>query len=141
MESESDHGSERKYMEGPGRKGNSSMQSLKDDDSPKSNTSQLNRLLIREEEGAGKLNFDFNEAKEQSIMEKLHWANDCIEEGDLEAALSQFNKILFYDKRIPEVYAERAEIYVKLCDFSSAIANFKKALSLKYLSEWESKLN
>lgn len=29
---------------------------------------------------------------------------------------------------VPEVYAERAEIYIKLCDFSSAISNFKKAL-------------
>lgn len=42
---------------------------------------------------------------------------------------------------VPEVYAERAEIYVKLCDFSSAIANFKKALSLKYMNEWEETLN
>lgn len=32
-------------------------------------------------------------------MEKLHWANDYIEEGNLEEALSQFNKILFYDKK------------------------------------------
>ena len=32
------------------------------------------------------------------------------------------------DAAVPEVYAERAEIYIKLCDFSSAIANFKKAL-------------
>ena len=32
---------------------------------------------------------------------------------------------------VPEAYAERAEIYIKLCDFSSAIANFKKALSLR----------
>ena len=30
---------------------------------------------------------------------------------------------------VPEVYAERAEIYIKLCDFSSAISNFKKAIS------------
>jgi hypothetical protein len=29
---------------------------------------------------------------------------------------------------VPEVYAERAEIYIKLCDFSSAISNFKKAI-------------
>ncbi len=32
-------------------------------------------------------------------MEKLHKANDCIESGDLEEALAQFAKILFYDKR------------------------------------------
>ena len=30
---------------------------------------------------------------------------------------------------------------MKLCDFSSAIANFKKALSLKYREEWQNKLD
>lgn len=77
-------------------------------------------------------------------MEKLHRANDYLEEGNLEEALAQFNKILFYDKRskltlqlVPEVYAEKAEIYIMLCDFSSAIAHFKKALSLKHVLEWE----
>ena len=40
---------------------------------------------------------------------------------DYENALVEFNRVLFYDKEIPEVYAEKAEIYIKLCDFSSAI--------------------
>ena len=71
-------------------------------------------------------------------MERLHKANDCIEVNNFEGALVEFNKIIFYDKNskfslcksriVPEVYAERAEIYIKLCDFSSAISNFKKAL-------------
>lgn len=71
-------------------------------------------------------------------MERLHKANDLLEVNDLEQALCEFNKILFYDKNsklmaltsllVPEVYAEKAEIYLKLCDFSSAICNFKKAL-------------
>ncbi len=66
--------------------------------------------------------------KEQKIIERLHRANDLIEVNNYEGALVEFQKILFFDKNIPEVYAERAEIYIKLCDFSSAIANFKKAL-------------
>lgn len=72
-------------------------------------------------------------------MERLHRANDMIEINNLEGALVEFSKIIFYDKNsmielslklfiVPEVYAERAEIYIKLCDFSSAISNFKKAL-------------
>ena len=78
-------------------------------------------------------------------MERLHKANDMIEINNLEAALVEFSKIIFYDKNstnffirclrktiisflVPEVYAERAEIYIKLCDFSSSISNFKKAL-------------
>jgi Tfp pilus assembly protein PilF len=50
---------------------------------------------------------------------------------DYETALIHFNKVIFYDKNIPEVYAEKAEIYIKLCDFSSAIQQFKKALQLR----------
>ncbi|CDW77540.1 tetratricopeptide repeat protein 16 [Stylonychia lemnae] len=74
-------------------------------------------------------------------MERLHRANDYIEVNNYEGALVEFSKIIFYDKNIPEVYAERAEIYIKLCDFSSAISNFKKAISLKHVQEWEVKLN
>jgi hypothetical protein len=32
-------------------------------------------------------------------MERLHRANDFIEINDLEGALAEFNKILFYDKK------------------------------------------
>jgi hypothetical protein len=44
-----------------------------------------------------------------------------LEDEDLDKALVDFNKVLFYDKTIPEVFVEKAEIYIKLCDFSSAI--------------------
>jgi len=50
---------------------------------------------------------------------------------DFDGALVEFNKVIFYDKTIPEVYAEKAEIYIKLCDFSSAISQFKKAIMLR----------
>jgi tetratricopeptide (TPR) repeat protein len=65
----------------------------------------------------------------------------------LEQALVEFNKVLFYDKTIPEVYVEKAEIYIKLCDFSSAISCFKKALHLKSpvnqesQQEWTERMN
>jgi len=84
--------------------------------------------------------FDFSKVKEEKKMEKLKRANDKIEVNDFEGALSEFSKILFYDKNIAEVYAERAVIYIKLCDFSSAISNFKKALQLKKVEEWEQKI-
>ena len=59
----------------------------------------------------------------------------------MDEALIQFNKVLFYDKTIPEVYVEKAEIYIKLCDFSSAIQCFKKAINLKYQEDWEARMN
>ena len=58
--------------------------------------------------------FVFSEAKNQIIVDRLHRASDFVEVGDLESALCEFNKILFYDKSIAEAYAERAEIYLKL---------------------------
>ena len=60
---------------------------------------------------------------------------------EYEGALIEFNKVIFYDKNIPEVYAEKAEIFIKLCDFSSAIQQFKKALQLRNESFWQYKMN
>ena len=54
-------------------------------------------------------------------MEKLQLGTKCVQNMDYEGALIEFNKVIFYDKNIPEVYAEKAEIYMKMCDFSSAI--------------------
>ena len=59
----------------------------------------------------------------------------------MDTALVEFNKVLFYDKTIPEVFVEKAEIYIKLCDFSSAIQCFKKALNLKHQDDWEARMN
>jgi Tfp pilus assembly protein PilF len=55
------------------------------------------------------------------IEEKLKEGTKAVYNMDYETALIHFNKVIFYDKNIPEVYAEKAEIYIKLCDFSSAI--------------------
>ena len=60
---------------------------------------------------------------------------------DYESALIEFNKVLFYDKNIAEVYAEKAEIFIKLCDFSSAIQQFKKALQIRNENIWLYKMN
>ena len=85
--------------------------------------------------------YDFNRIKEEKICEKLRKAEEAIENEDYEAALTDFNKVLFYDKNIPEVHVERAEIYIKMCDFSSAISSLKKALHIKKNEEWEKKMN
>lgn len=66
---------------------------------------------------------------------------DCVNNHDYEGALIAFNKVLFFDKNIAEVYAEKAEIYIKLCDFSSAIQQFKAALRIKMDENWLFKMN
>ena len=60
---------------------------------------------------------------------------------DYEGALIEFNKVLFYNKEMPNVYAEKAEIYIKLCDFSSAIQQFKQALMYQHDDNWLFKMN
>lgn len=75
--------------------------------------------------------YEFSRIREEKILERLRKAELALEKDELEQALVEFNKVLFYDKTIPEVYVEKAEIYIKLCDFSSAISCFKKALHLK----------
>lgn len=64
---------------------------------------------------------DFGQAIEKKIMQKMQEGTECVQNMDYEGALIAFNKVIFYDKKIAEVYAEKAEIYIKLCDFSSAI--------------------
>ena len=75
-------------------------------------------------------NNNFSKIKEEHIFKKLNDAEKCLDKDDLEGALIEFNKVLFFEKTIPDVYVEKAEIFIKLCDFSSAIHCFKKALSL-----------
>ena len=88
-----------------------------------------------------RIHFDFNQVKEQKIMEKLQKGTEFVEATDYESALIEFNKVIFYDDKIAEVYAEKAEIYIKLCDFSSAIQQFKKALQVRPEESWIYKMN
>ena len=78
-------------------------------------------VAIPENQTEQRAGFSYTQVKEQKIMERLQAATECISRLDFEAAIVEFNKVIFYDKNIPEVYAEKAEIYIKLCDFSSAI--------------------
>ena len=89
---------------------------------------------------------NYPKLKEDHIFLKLNAAEKALEKDDLEQALIEFNKVLFFEKTIPDVYVEKAEIYIKLCDFSSAIQCFKKALGLPGSSaestqEWRIKMN
>ena len=80
-----------------------------------------NNKDIASQEGEPKVAFDFNQIKEKNILERLQSATEQVNQMNYEGALIEFNKVLFYDKNIAEVFAEKAEIYIKMCDFSSAI--------------------
>jgi len=91
--------------------------------------------------------YEFSRIRESKILERLRKAESALEQDELEQALVEFNKVIFYDKSIPEVYVEKAEIYIKLCDFSSAISCFKKALYFRApmnqasQDEWTERMN
>lgn len=84
---------------------------------------------------------DFGQAIEKKIIEKMQDGQECVHNMDYEGALIAFNKVIFYDKKIAEVYAEKAEIYIKLCDFSSAIQQFRTALRIRHDDSWLFKMN
>ena len=92
--------------------------------------------IAKQQAAARNQGYDYNTVKQRTIKEKLEAATVCVQNFDFEGALMLFNKVIFYDKTIAEVYAEKAELYMKMCDFSSAIQQFKKALYFKHDDTW-----
>eukprot|EP00163_Fabomonas_tropica_P014853 TRINITY_DN2701_c0_g1_i1.p1 TRINITY_DN2701_c0_g1~~TRINITY_DN2701_c0_g1_i1.p1 ORF type:complete len:219 (+),score=21.97 TRINITY_DN2701_c0_g1_i1:104-760(+) len=58
-------------------------------------------------------------------------ALDHIAAGRYHDALTDLSKAVFLNPNAPEYYKSRAETYLLLCDFKSAVMNFKKAILLR----------
>lgn len=56
---------------------------------------------------------------------------DCKKMGDYENAVLFINKALGLKREDHIYYVERAEAYIQLCDFKSAILNYKRACLLE----------
>nr|XP_058928545.1 tetratricopeptide repeat protein 16 [Kogia breviceps] len=56
-----------------------------------------------------------------------HRGHQCLEQEDWEVAVLFFSRGLYLDSQLVEFYALRAEAYIQLCDFSSAVQNLRKA--------------
>ena len=67
------------------------------------------------------------EAKAEAWREQ---AEESFEEGRLEEAVLRYTKALYLSSEDPNLYAARGDVYVQLGDFRSAVANYRKALSL-----------
>ena len=57
-------------------------------------------------------------------------ANKHVSEGNYAQAIQHFNKALHLQPKDVQLYADRGEAFFNLCDFQSAILNYKKACVL-----------
>ena len=53
-----------------------------------------------------------------------------IQDGNLEAALSDFNQTIKYDPKYADAYYNRAYVYTKLNDFESALQDYDRTVEL-----------
>lgn len=65
------------------------------------------------------------------VHDRAERAKELAREYRLEEALLEYSRAIFLDPNNPEFYKERAELYLKLADLASAIANIRKALKLR----------
>ncbi|XP_007942560.1 tetratricopeptide repeat protein 16 [Orycteropus afer afer] len=65
------------------------------------------------------------------VREYFFQGQACLEQEDWETAVLLFSRALHLDPRLVDFYALRAEAYIQLCDFSSAVQNLRRAYSFE----------
>jgi tetratricopeptide (TPR) repeat protein len=83
---------------------------------------------------------DFDALKLDKIEERRHKASRYVFNGETEKAILEYNRIIFLDPSNAKFYAERGNLFIKICDLGSAIANYRKALRLNTCQEYEDTL-
>uniref|UniRef100_A0A286XJ21 Tetratricopeptide repeat domain 16 n=1 Tax=Cavia porcellus TaxID=10141 RepID=A0A286XJ21_CAVPO len=63
------------------------------------------------------------------VREYYHRGQGCLEQEDWETAVVFFSRALHLDPGLVDFYALRAEAFIQLCDFSSAVQNLRRAYS------------
>lgn len=75
---------------------------------------------------------DYDQLKEDKIEERRHAASKYVFNGETEKAILEYNRIIFLDPNNAKMYAERGNLFIKICDLGSAIANYRKANRLMH---------
>ncbi|XP_005881518.1 PREDICTED: tetratricopeptide repeat protein 16 [Myotis brandtii] len=65
------------------------------------------------------------------VREYYHRGHWCLEREDWETAVVFFSRAIHLDPQLVEFYALRAEAYIQLCDYSSAVQNLRRAHSFQ----------
>ncbi|XP_059116064.1 tetratricopeptide repeat protein 16 isoform X3 [Peromyscus eremicus] len=63
------------------------------------------------------------------VKEYYHQGHMCLEQEDWEMAVLYFSRALHLDPQLVDFYVFRAEAFIQLCDFSSALQNLRRAYS------------
>lgn len=74
---------------------------------------------------------DFQSLTSTKIEQRRAQARAFASEGNIEKAILEYNRIIFLSPNTAEFYEERAQLYLKLSDIASAIANLRKSLKIK----------
>lgn len=75
-----------------------------------------------------------NSLKQIRAQDHSRKAAALFQSHDYENALLELSKAIFLDPYLHEAYDFRADIYTRLCDFKSAVANLKKAIMTQPLN-------
>nr|KAF6283189.1 tetratricopeptide repeat domain 16 [Pipistrellus kuhlii] len=65
------------------------------------------------------------------VREYYHRGHWCLEREDWETAVLFFSRAIHLDPQLVDFYALRAEAYIQLCDYSSAVQNLRRAHSFQ----------
>ncbi|XP_040591556.1 tetratricopeptide repeat protein 16 isoform X2 [Mesocricetus auratus] len=63
------------------------------------------------------------------VREYYHQGHQCLQQEDWEMAVLFFSRALHLNPKLVEFYIFRAEAFIQLCDFSSALQNLRRAYS------------
>lgn len=79
---------------------------------------------------------NYQAIKDAQMANYMKRAQEYARGGETEKAILEYNRMLFLVKESncyadPALYIERGKLYIQLCDLSSAIANYRKALKLR----------
>lgn len=74
---------------------------------------------------------DFQSLTSSKIEQRRIQAREYTASGNIEKAILEYNRIIFLSPNTAEFYEERAQLYLKLSDIASAIANLRKSLKIK----------
>ena len=82
-------------------------------------------------------------ALEKEAHDRLKEAEYFAQHGDVEAALVCYSKAIFLSPKNASLFVRKAEAYVRLADYHSAIFNYRRALRLVQgqQQKWNSRLS
>ncbi|KAL1786712.1 tetratricopeptide repeat protein 16 [Sigmodon hispidus] len=63
------------------------------------------------------------------VKEYYHQGHQCLQQEDWEMAVLFFSRALHLNPQLADFYVFRAEAFIQLCDFSSALQNLRRAYS------------